>query len=104
MFHQLLEWHAWFLFERTRVGLVAFADADGIDDDEVRFRFRVGRDGLELGVGDDADAAAFHLLEEAAGFHRAHEHHDLERFDVGAGGDHVDGDGDARVMDYCGIF
>ena len=28
----------------------------------------------------------------------AHEEDDLERLDVGAGGDHVDGDGDARVV------
>ena len=47
---------------------------------------------------DDAHAAALHLLEEGAALHRAHEHHDLHRLDVGAGGDHVHGDGDARVV------
>ena len=31
------------------------------------FVLRVGRDGLEVGVGDDADAAALHLLEEVRG-------------------------------------
>ena len=44
---------------RSRLG-----DADGVDDDEVRLGAGVGRDGLEVGVVDDADAAALHLLEE----------------------------------------
>ena len=44
------------------------------------------------------DAAALHLLEEVAALDRAHEHHDLQRLDVGAGGDHVHGDDDARVV------
>ena len=47
---------------------------------------------------DDAHAAALHLLEEAAALHAAHEDDDLHRLDVGAGGDHVHGDGDARVV------
>ena len=47
---------------------------------------------------DDAHAAALHLLEEGAGFDRAHEEDDLDRLDVGAGGDHVHGDGDAGVV------
>src|SRR5581483_11984443 len=91
------QWNSWFLFKWARIGLVAFADADRIDDNKVCFRLRVGRNGLEIGVGDDADAATFHLLEETAGFYRTHEHHDFERFDVGAGGDHIDSDGNARI-------
>ncbi len=59
----------------------------------------VGRDGLQLVRVDDAHAAALHLLEAArATCTAAHEHHDLDRLDVGAGGDHVHGDGDARVV------
>ena len=40
----------------------------------------------------------FILLEEAAAAHVAHEEHDLDRLDVGAGGDHVDGYDDAGVV------
>ena len=43
---------------------------------------------------DDADAAALHLLEVDLGLDVAHEDQDLDRLDVGAGRDHVDGDGD----------
>ena len=45
-----------------------------------------------------AGAAAFHLLEVVAAFHVAHEEQAFQRLDVGAGGDHVHGDGDARVV------
>ena len=53
---------------------------------------------LEVVGVDHADAAALHLLEVGAALHRAHEEHALERLHVGAGGDHVDGDGDPRVV------
>ena len=49
-------------------------------------------------VVDDPHAAALHLLEVGAALDRAHEEDALERLHVGAGGDHVDGDGDARVV------
>ena len=38
-----------------------------------------------------------HLLEKVAAAHVAHEEHDLDRLDVGAGGNHVHGHHDARV-------
>ncbi len=43
-------------------------------------------------------AAALHLLEEIPAAHGAHEEDDFQRPDVGAGGDHVHGDGDARIV------
>ncbi len=52
----------------------------------------------QVGAFDDAHAPALHLLEEAAAFDAAQEDDDLDRLDVGAGGDHVHGDGDARVV------
>ncbi len=57
---------------------------------------RVGRDLLEVGILQGADAAPLHLFVVALGFHVAHEDEALDRFDVRAGGDHVDGDGDTR--------
>ncbi len=85
-------------FERAGLGLVAFADADGIDDDEVGFGAGVGTgDGLEIGGGEHAGAAAFHLFEVDAAADIAEEEEALEGFDVGACGDHVDGDGDAEL-------
>ena len=84
--------------QRTGIGLVAFADADGVDDDEVCFglRFRAA-DGLQIGRREDAGAATFHLLEINAAAHVAQKEKALERLDVGAGSDHVDGHGDPEL-------
>ena len=57
----------------------------------------VRRHRVEVGARDGADAAPLHLLEEVAAADVAHEEHHLHRLDVGAGGDHVHGDHDARV-------
>ncbi len=92
---QLVKGDAGLLFHGPRIGLVLLADADGIDDDEVVFALASGVTALEVVGLDDAHAAAFHLLEEGAGFDGAHEEDDFQRLDVGAGGDHVHGDGDA---------
>ena len=81
-----------------RVDDLALGDADRVDDHEVGLGGGVLRDAAEVVGGHDADAAPLHLLEVAAALHRPHEHHDLDRLDVGAGGDHVDGDDDARVV------
>ena len=56
----------------------------------------VGGDGLEVGRGDGAGAAALHLLEVLRRADVAHEEHALQRLHVGAGGDHVDGDRDPQ--------
>ena len=53
---------------------------------------------LERRLVDDAHAAALHLLEVRAALDRAHEEDALERLHVGAGGDHVHGHRDARVV------
>ncbi len=45
-----------------------------------------------------AGATTFHLLEVVAAAHVAHEQQAFQRFNVGAGGDHVHGDGDARII------
>jgi hypothetical protein len=61
------------------------------------FVLGVVRDGLEVGVIDDADAAAEHLLKVGAALDRPQEHQAFQRLDVGAGGDHVHRDHDAWV-------
>ena len=71
-----------------------------------------GRAGfLERVVIERAGLPPFHLLEVAFRFHVAHEEQALQRFHIGAGGDHVHGDGDARIEiiaelaeDGLGIF
>lgn len=79
------------------LGLVAFADADGIDEHEVGFGAGVfAGDGLKVGGREDAGAVAFHLLKVNAAADVAEEDEDFERFDVRAGGDHVHGHGDAE--------
>ena len=50
---------------------------------------------MQFVEADDAGAAAFHLFVVGLAFDIAHEHDAFQGFDVGAGGDHVDGDGDA---------
>ena len=61
-----------------------------------------GRHGLQVGRRDHPRAPALHLLEVDLRLHVAHEDQALQRLDVGAGGDHVHGDGDARVVASCG--
>ena len=92
---ELIEGHTRFLFHRSGVGLVNLADTDRIHNDEVIFTHGVGRDALEVVGLDHADAPALHLLEEGAGFDGAHEEDDFDRLDIGAGSDHVHGDGNA---------
>ena len=72
--------------------------AHAVHDDKVGLADGVGRHGLQVGGVAHAHAPAFHLLKEVAAFHGAHEHHNFHRFDVGAGGDHVHGDGNARKV------
>ena len=96
---QRVQRHALLLVHRAAVGLVALAHAHAVDDDEVVLvHVLAGVHAAQVVVLDHAHAAALHLLEEAAALHAAHEDDDLHRLDVGAGGDHVHGDGDARVV------
>jgi len=97
--------------ERGASGFKRLGDADGIDDDVM------GLGGLGRGAGlaqgiviEGTSPPPFHLLKVALGFHIAHEEQAFERFHIGAGGDHVHGDGDARVEvvaegdDGLGVF
>ena len=85
--------------ERLAGGLERFGDADGIHDDVVGLAAgRGGGDLLEVVVIEGAGAAALHLLEIVPAPHVAHEQQAFERLDVGAGGHHVHGHGDARVV------
>ena len=95
---QLVEGDGALAFERAGVGLVALAHAHGIHDDEVGLGAGVGAaHGLQIGGREHARAAAFHLLEVGAAAGVAQEQEAFERLDVGAGGDHVHGDGDAEL-------
>ncbi len=85
-------------FEGDGVVELGLGDPDGVDEDEVVLDRGVGGDGSEfVGLG-DANPSALHLLEEVPGPHHAHEHHALDGLHVGAGGDHVHGHGDPRVV------
>ncbi len=97
VFDELVEWGGALAVERLGNGFQALGDADGVDQDEAGLGFGVGGDGAQAFGGDGAGAAAFHLLEIEFGADVAEEDECFERFDVGAGGDHVDGDRDARV-------
>src|SRR5579864_4574972 len=77
---------------------IAFADSYGVYDDEMVFDASVRGDGFEVVGRDDAGAAAFHLFEEVAALYVAEEEQAFDGANVGAGGDHVDGDGDAGIV------
>ena len=64
---------------------------------EVGRRSVAGCDDAELVRRNDADAATLHLLKEASRLDVAHEKDALDRFNVGAGGDHVHSDGDSGI-------
>lgn len=82
--------------QRCRVHVGVLGHPDRVDQHEPRLRFRVRRDGLEVGVRDCARPPALHLLEVGRGPHVAHEQHTLQRLHVGPGGDHVHGDRDPQ--------
>ena len=95
---EVLEGDVSLALQRAGIGFVAFADANGINDDEMGLGVGIGAaDGLQVGGREDAGAAAFHLLEIAAAADIAQEEEAFEWLDVGAGGDHVDRDGDAEL-------
>ena len=84
---------------RAAGGLERLGDADGIDQDVAGLGgLGGGGDFFQRVVVEGAGAAAFHLLEVALRLHVAHEEEAFEGLHVGAGGDHVHGDGDARVV------
>ena len=84
--------------ERLAVGLYRLRDSHGIDNDVMGLGGSGRRDLPEVVRHENAGAAALHLLEVVSGFDVAHEQQAFERLHVGAGGDHVHGDGDARVV------
>jgi len=55
------------------------------------------RDGLQIGGSKDSRAPAFHLLEIDAAADITEKDETFERFDVGAGGDHVHRDSNAEL-------
>ena len=96
---QVLERDAGLADEWPAGGLEGLGDADRIDDHVVRFRGGGGgRHFPEIVMVEGARAAALHLLEVDAAPHVAHEDQAFDRLYVGAGGDHVHGDGDARMV------
>src|SRR5262249_8336606 len=95
---QLVEGYRALFLQRARVGHVMLADAHRIDDDEAGFALDPGIDLLHFGLWNDPHAPTLHLLKEATRFYRTHEEDNLQRFNVGAGGNHVNRDGNAGVV------
>ena len=78
--------------------LQALGDADRVDQHKAGLFLGVRGHLAQLRRRDRARAAPLHLLEIERRLHVAQKDQHLQRFHVGAGGDHVDGDGDARVV------
>ncbi len=95
---QPLDRHPPLAFQREALDELGLGDADSVDQYETIFVGGVGRDDLQVGVGDGPYTSTLHLLEVVPRTHHAHEHHHLDGLHVGAGGDQVDGDADARVV------
>jgi hypothetical protein len=68
-----------------------------IDDDKVVFVMAVRGHVPQFRRGESARAAPLHLFEHGATLHRPHEEDNFQRLDVCAGGDHIHGNGNARV-------
>ena len=86
------------LLARHDVGvLVAGGDAHGVHQDEMGLGQGIRRDGLEFVGIQHTGAAPLHLLVVERAAHVAHEEDAFQGLDVGAGGDHVHGHGDARL-------
>ena len=95
---QVFEGHAGFAFQRARFGLEGFFHAHGVDEHKaVLGPGGAVADALQAFAVQGTHAPAFHLFVIAATAHVAHEEQHFQRLDVGAGGDHVHGDGDTRV-------
>jgi len=78
--------------------LQALGHADCVNQYEAYFLFGARRHLAQLRRRDRACAAALHLLEIERRFHVAQKDQHLQRFNIGSGGDHIDGDGDPRVV------
>ena len=88
-----------FALKGAAVGFQRSGDSYGIDNDEVGFGGGDrGGHFFQVVKTEGACTSAFHLLKIVAAFDVAHEEQAFERFDVGAGGDHVNGDGDSGVV------
>jgi hypothetical protein len=109
---QVFQRHAGLLLQRAAFGLEGFLHAHGVDQHEAGLgAFCAVADALEAVAIQAAHAAALHLLVVALAAHVSHEQQHFQRLDVGAGGDHVHGDGNARVVvvakaaeDAVGVF
>ena len=81
------------------VGHVLLADTDGIHNHEMIFgHWHPGVTDLQvICLYRSRTPRPFICSKKAAGFYGTHEEDNLYRLDVGAGGDHVHGDGDTGV-------
>ena len=93
-----IERHGGLTIEWLGTGFVRFGHSDRVDNDEAGFAGSVGRDGFQrIGINDPA-ATSFHLFKVGPRVDVSHEDQTLKWLDVRAGGDHVDRDGDPRVV------
>src|SRR5260370_4325941 len=81
-----------------RIDQFAFADAYGVDDDEMCFGAGVRRHGAKIIGLDDTGAAALHLFKKVAALDGAKEKDAFNWAYVGSGSDHVHGHGDAGII------
>ena len=96
---EVLERDAGLADERPAGGLQRGGHADRVHDHVVGLGGGGGGGHLpEIVMVEGAGAAPLHLLEVDAASYVAHEDEAFERLHVGAGGDHVHRDGDARIV------
>ena len=98
LFEELLEADLAIALQRLGNRFEALGHADRVDQHEAGLGVGVWRHLAQLLGRDRARAPALHLLEILRRLDVAQEDQRLDRLHVGAGGDHVDGDGDARIV------
>ena len=109
---QVFERHTGLFLQRAAFGFQRLFDTHGVDQHKAGLgTIGTVADPLQAVAIERAHAAAFHLLVVALAAHIAHEQQHFQWFYVSAGGDHVDGDGNARVVivakagqDAVGVF
>ena len=97
--HQLAHRYRRLALEGACLGFLGFGDAYRVNDHKMIFVLGCGwRDLLQIVLIQRARAAAFHLLIIILTADVAHEDQALDGFDVGAGRDHIDGNGNTRIV------
>ena len=97
--HQFSHTDRWFALKCTGIRFFGFCNTNSIDDNEMIFVIGgIGRNLLEIVFGEGSRSATFHLLKIVFTTHVAHKDQALDRLDISSGCNHINGNGNARII------